>query len=290
MLVHLDTDIGGDIDDLCALALLLSLPEVELCGVTTVLEHGGRRAGYAHHALELAGRADVPVAAGADVSLGRYTLPTGLPDEARYWPSPVPPVAGELEVALDLLEQNITRGATIVGIGPFTNLALMERSRPGTLAHANVFLMGGTLSRPHDDYNVQCDAPAAACVMEACDVTLVPLEVTFQTALLASSIPALEKANPLTRLIAMQAAAFAQDYRDKPPGVVNYQHDPLACAVACGWSGVTISRLPLRIDLEGDMLHLVKDSGARPRRIVTAVEADRFNAFWLEAVTRGAPG
>lgn len=42
MKVHLDTDFGGDIDDLCALALLLRWRgEVELTGVTTVAENGG---------------------------------------------------------------------------------------------------------------------------------------------------------------------------------------------------------------------------------------------------------
>jgi hypothetical protein len=34
MKIHLDTDIGGDLDDVCALALLLSMPEVEITGVT----------------------------------------------------------------------------------------------------------------------------------------------------------------------------------------------------------------------------------------------------------------
>ena len=38
LIVHLDTDIGGDIDDLCALALLLRWKGVELTGVTTVAE------------------------------------------------------------------------------------------------------------------------------------------------------------------------------------------------------------------------------------------------------------
>jgi inosine-uridine nucleoside N-ribohydrolase len=34
MKIHLDTDIGGDLDDVCALALLLSMREVEITGVT----------------------------------------------------------------------------------------------------------------------------------------------------------------------------------------------------------------------------------------------------------------
>jgi inosine-uridine nucleoside N-ribohydrolase len=32
--LHLDTDLGGDIDDLCALALALDWPAVELLAVT----------------------------------------------------------------------------------------------------------------------------------------------------------------------------------------------------------------------------------------------------------------
>ncbi len=50
MLVHLDTDLGGDIDDVCALALLLGQSVVELAGITTVAD----RAGYARYSDVLA--------------------------------------------------------------------------------------------------------------------------------------------------------------------------------------------------------------------------------------------
>jgi len=59
--LHLDTDIAGDIDDLCALAMVLDWPDVELLGVTTVSDEQGRRASYAQYALDLAGRGDVRV-------------------------------------------------------------------------------------------------------------------------------------------------------------------------------------------------------------------------------------
>ena len=36
--LHLDTDLGGDLDDLFALALLLRWPEIELTGITTTAE------------------------------------------------------------------------------------------------------------------------------------------------------------------------------------------------------------------------------------------------------------
>ena len=63
--VHLDTDIGGDTDDLCALAMLLGSPEVDLVGVTTVTDTEGQRLGFVRHALDLAGRSNVPTASGA---------------------------------------------------------------------------------------------------------------------------------------------------------------------------------------------------------------------------------
>ena len=77
--IHLDTDIGGDTDDLCALAMLLGWPGVELVGVTTCSDSGGLRAGLARYALRLAGREDVPVAAGADGSLGGHRIAPGSP-------------------------------------------------------------------------------------------------------------------------------------------------------------------------------------------------------------------
>jgi inosine-uridine nucleoside N-ribohydrolase len=66
MKVHLDTDLGGDLDDLCALALLLKWQEVKVTGITTVADDDGVRAGFTQYALKLAGRSDIPVKAGLE--------------------------------------------------------------------------------------------------------------------------------------------------------------------------------------------------------------------------------
>ena len=87
--MHLDTDFGGDPDDACALALLLAWPEVEVIGVTTTLEHGGRRAGCARYVLGLARRSDIPVVAGAEETLTGNRFPCTWGDE-RYWPDSFP--------------------------------------------------------------------------------------------------------------------------------------------------------------------------------------------------------
>src|SRR3954466_4784505 len=121
-LIHVDTDIGGDTDDLCALVMLLGWPDVELAGITTTSEAGGIRAGFARYVLQLAGRGQIPVAAGAAGSLAGFPEPPGIPDGARYWPESITPLPGPPGAALDLLAQSIARGATVVAIGPFTNL------------------------------------------------------------------------------------------------------------------------------------------------------------------------
>ena len=48
--IHLDTDIGGEIDDLCALATLLRWPDVEITGITTAADDAGRRAAHLDYA------------------------------------------------------------------------------------------------------------------------------------------------------------------------------------------------------------------------------------------------
>lgn len=302
--VHLDTDIGGDIDDLCALALLLKCPNAEITGITTVLEDQGQRAGYARYALALAERPDVPVAAGADVRLGCFRLEYGLPPEERYWPAPVLPAPGALDTALDLLKRSIEHGAIIVVIGPFTNLSLLERRYPGVLRQAPLYLMGGSIhpapstfpAWDHEmDFNVQADRRAAKHVLESAQPTLVPIEVTAQTALRRAHLPALRQAGPLGQLIARQAEAFAQDERNEerygrtcaglPHDIINFQHDPLTCAVALGWDGITVETLPLALTLEGDWLRERIDVGGRRMRVVTRVDQRKFSTFWLDTVT-----
>jgi len=62
--VILDTDIGDDVDDAFALALLLASPRVELLGVTTAWGDTDLRARLVARFLADSGHSDIPVAAG----------------------------------------------------------------------------------------------------------------------------------------------------------------------------------------------------------------------------------
>jgi inosine-uridine nucleoside N-ribohydrolase len=298
--------LGGDIDDLCALAMVLNWPDVELLAVTTVAEHQGKRAGYVNYVLELADRKDIPVAAGADVSLDCYRSWQGLPDEKVYWPEPITPVPTSLEQALSLLERSIEQGAIIAAIGPLTNLALLEKRSPGILRRAKLYLMGGYVFAPREgfpqwcneiDFNTQIDVQSAYYVIEHSSSTFVPLAVTVESSLRRGSLARLRQAGPVARLIARQAEAFATDEnyearygqtcKGLPEDIINFLHDPLACAIALGWrEGVEISEIPLKSEIRDGWLRHAIDASGKPTHVVTRVNAAKFDEFWLSTVAR----
>jgi inosine-uridine nucleoside N-ribohydrolase len=304
--IHIDTDIGGDIDDLCALAMVLDWPAADLHGVTTVAEHEGKRAGFAHYVLKLAGREDIPVAAGAEASLNCYRQWQGLPEESAYWPAPIPAAPSQPDEALDLLQYSIEQGATIVAIGAFTNLALLEKRRPGILARANLYLMGGYVFPPREgfpawgheiDFNAQVDAQSAYDVITRSRPTFVQLAVTVETSLRRAYLPRLRQSGPVAQLLARQAEGYAkeQNYealygrtcKGLPDDTINFLHDPLACAIALGWNDrVEIRELPLRTEIEDGWLKHTIDESGKPTRVVTKVNGGRFSEFWLDMVTR----
>ncbi|MBI4640164.1 MAG: nucleoside hydrolase [Candidatus Tectomicrobia bacterium] len=304
--LHIDTDLGGDIDDLCALAMVLNWPDAELLAVTTVAEHQGKRAGYVRYVLGLADRKEIPVAAGADVSLDCYRSWQGLSNEDAYWPEPIPPAPTSLAQALTLLERSIEQGAIIAAIGAFTNLALLERRSPGILHCAKLYLMGGYVFPPREgfplwghkiDFNAQIDVQSAHYVIEHSSPTFVPLAVSVETSLRRAYLSRLRQSGPLAQLIARQTEAFARDEnyeaqygqtcKGLPEDTINFQHDSLACAIALGWSdGVVINEIPLKSEIkDGWLCHTIDVSG-KPTRVVTRINGDKFNEFWLNIVTR----
>lgn len=301
--IHLDTDLGSDTDDLCALAMLLGWPDLELTGITTVNDPGGIRAGYVAYALALAGRRDIAVAAGAEGSLGGFMVPLAFPD---YWPVPIerrPSPPGE---ALQVMADSVEAGATVVAIGPYTNLAMFEAWRPGALRDAGTVVMGGHVPAAadgyppwgvRDDFNVQQDATAAKVVFERCAPTVVPVPTCLRVTLRRRDLPRLRASGALGRLLADQGERHSADngrtelpaaYAALPEDLLNFQYDPLACAVAAGWSGVQIDDVGVALSFEDRLLRMQLDDDASPMRVVTNVDGDAFSDAWLDAVERAS--
>lgn len=189
----LDCDPG--IDDALALLLACGSPELELLGVTTV---AGNRpaettAANACRLLDLAGRHDVPVFAGAARPLARAQPRCNLvhgEDGLGGVALPNSRVPAD-EHASDFIARTLlgepAGSVTLVAIGPLTNLALAEIKHPGLLQRArSLLVMGGAAFRagnatPRAEFNFFADPLAAHTVMESGPIVhLFGLDVTSQ--------------------------------------------------------------------------------------------------------------
>jgi len=180
--VLLDTDIGTDIDDAFALALVMRSPELELLGVTTVSGNTEARARLAAKLLWESGFQFVPVAA------GKRGKP--LPQEQSRWADGFESPQIQQESAVDLLKDEIEQRPgkiTLVAIGPLTNVAALLAREPET-AHKlkRIVLMGGSIAHgygqrlaPAAEYNIASDPQAAQAVFASgIPILMVPLDVT----------------------------------------------------------------------------------------------------------------
>lgn len=300
--MHLDTDLGSDPDDACALVMLLGWAGVELVGVTTSSDPGGQRAAYVEHCLHLLGRRDIPVAAGAERSLSHDGTAEPVRD-TRYWTTPVSPRPARAGEAVELLRHSVEMDAVVVAVGPYTNLAVLEREHPGTLSRARVVVMGGWVDPPaaglppwgpERDYNMQWDTRAAQEVLaSAGDLTLSTLPVSLQVPLRRRDLRRLEALGPMGELLARQSEAHGEDsgksdlgarFPGVPDDLVNFHYDPLACAVAAGWPGVTVEKRRLRAQIVRGVLRLLPARHGRSVRTVVDVDGGAFTGVWLSAV------
>ncbi|MCM8768645.1 MAG: nucleoside hydrolase [Candidatus Omnitrophica bacterium] len=126
MKLLLDTDIGSDIDDAICLAYLLSQPECELLGITTVTGESEKRARLARFLCQSAGK-EIPIFPGCEKPLlGDQKQPYApqaeilgnQPHQERF-------AQGQ---AVEFLRQTIRRypgEITLLTIGPLTNIGLL---------------------------------------------------------------------------------------------------------------------------------------------------------------------
>ncbi len=154
-LVILDTDIGDDIDDAFALALILRSPELHLLGVETAFGDTELRARLVDRYLAAVGRSDVPVLAG---SSGPQTSHFSQAAYARQWPERK---ACEWASTFCLGKSAPIRDQiTLIAIGPLSNVGAAIARDPATFKKLKrVVIMGGSVYRGYDAGNGDKNTP-----------------------------------------------------------------------------------------------------------------------------------
>jgi len=144
-LVLLDTDIGDDIDDAFALALVLRSPELDLLGITTAFGDTELRARLVDRYLAGAGRGHVPVAAGV------LTKADNVFTQAAYARrQPERPHANGVDFLLEQIRAHPGE-ITLIAIGPLGNVKEAIKRDPATFRKLKrVVIMGGSIDRGYD--------------------------------------------------------------------------------------------------------------------------------------------
>jgi purine nucleosidase len=190
--VIFDTDIGTDVDDILALAVLAKSPELELIGVTTVYGDTPLRARIAKVTCDLLGCSETAVLIGEKETLTRRQIywagheGYGVPNLDQVQ---VPTTPG----AVDFLLEKANRFAgelEVLATGPLTNIASALKKDAATFSKIkHLYLMGGAFWLNRPEHNIKSDPEAAKIVFESgIPITAIGLDLTLRVLLDAADL------------------------------------------------------------------------------------------------------
>jgi purine nucleosidase len=186
--VIVDTDIGDDIDDLFAVALALSSPDLELLGITTAWGDTQLRARLVDRLLCETGTQNIPILAGVPTE---SHAPLGHRRWAERFPKPEKPYPPAVDFLLEQIRRYPNQ-ITLLAIAPFTNVGgLIERDPETARKLKRIVIMGGSVYRGYNDnsytpnhhpdaeYNIASDVASARLVFRAgVPLYVMPLDST----------------------------------------------------------------------------------------------------------------
>ena len=237
--IVIDCDPGHD--DAMAILLALASPEVELRAVTTVagnqtLEKTTRNA---LKVLELAGRSDIPLAAGAEAPLlRRLRTAADVHGESGLDGSNLPePTKRPVDAhAAELLADAIEPGVVLVPTGPLTNVALLLERHPDVRDRLDrIVWMGGAVAlgnvTPAAEFNAFVDPEAAAAVFSSgIPITMIGLVVTHKALFMTEHAERLRNSGTVGRAAAELADFFLRVHRERFGFSGAPMHDAMAVA------------------------------------------------------------
>ena len=180
--IILDCDLGDDIDDAFAVALVLASPEFEVLGL--VMDYGNtpKRAQIACRLLSETGREDIPVVIGRKTH-DQYSA-------QFYWGEGFTKIKPLDISAVDFIIQNLNKypnEVVLFTVGPVPNMYDILKKDPDVLKKTqHVYAMFGSFYMGYDtgpvpdaEWNVRCDVEASkAFVSSGVKITYVPLDIT----------------------------------------------------------------------------------------------------------------
>ncbi len=295
--VILDTDIGDDIDDTWALALLLKSPELDLKLVVGDYGEAQYRARLLAKLLECAGRSDVPVGVGLDVAprgegrqaswINDYTL--------ESYPGKV--LTNGVQAIIDSV-MNSPLPVTLICIGPAPNIAEALKREPRIAQHARFVGMAGSVrvgyggaKSPCAEWNVKADPKSMQAVFAApWDITITPLDTCGLVTLTGEKYRSiLDATNRIASDLIANYRIWLTNQPSLAPGLADHHSstlfDPVAVYLSMHQDFCLMEKLKLRVTDDG---FTVVDPEARPVNVATQwKDLGSFEDLLVESLAGG---
>lgn len=256
--VVLDTDIGDDIDDTWALAMLLGCPQVELKLIVTAWGNTPARTRLVAKLLERIGRTDIPIATGIKTGNAELHQAAWLGDyDLAAYPGAV--FDDGVQALVDTIN-NADTPVVLMVIGPQTNIrAALERD-PGIARNARIVTMAGSIEIGYNgqagrcpEYNVLTDIDAAKAVFAApWDITLAPLDSCGTLRLTGDRYAAVAQSRNPRAVAAIENYERWDRRHHYPKGESSVLFDTVAAHLAFDESLCEMKTIRLSIDDDGN--------------------------------------
>lgn len=287
--VLLDTDIGTDVDDAVCLAYLLSHPDCELLGITTVTGEAVKRASLASVLCEAAGK-DIPIYPGADHPM-RGEQRQSIAQQAAAlprWPHETDFPQGQ---AVEFLAQTIRSHpgeVMLLTIGPLTNIGLLFSTHPDVAALLRgLVIMGGSFDQDlpatkRVEWNIAGD-PLASEITYRTSVRLhrsLGLNVTQKVVMPAEQVREQFTAPLLRPVLDMAEIWFAGFY----PSITF--HDPLAAATIFDDDLCSYHEGTVKLEDTDTYARTIWQPGGpdSPHQVAMTVDVDRYFQHFFSVV------
>jgi inosine-uridine nucleoside N-ribohydrolase len=288
--VILDTDIGDDIDDTWALALLLKSSELDLKLVVTDQGKPAYRSRVVARLLEIAGRTDVAIGLGLPVAEGEGGQAPWVKDyEISRYPGRV--YRDGVQALIDAIMRS-PQPVTLICIGPVPNIEAALEREPRIASRARFVGMQGSIrsgygakDRPEAEYNVKTNVQACRRALSAAwGITITPLDTCGLVQLTGARYAAVRDCkDPLVQAVLENYKIWLGKDRNRAEEESSTLFDTVAVYLAISEDLLVMEKLGVRVTDDG---FTVIDSKSKPINCATAWKnLPAFRDFLVKRLT-----
>ena len=283
--VILDTDIGDDIDDTWALAMIFGTKQIDLKLIVTGTDNAPRKAALTAKLLERMKRTDVPIGIGmktadkpinqdpwvGDFNLDRY--------KGKVYQDGV-------QTLISTIRESKTP-VTLLCIGPLTNIQEALKRAPDIATKARIVSMAGSVEIGYGgkkgrdpEYNVYRDIAAAKAVFDApWDITITPLDTCGTIVLKGDRYARVAAAKTESAKAVIENYQQWINFKHYPAGESSVLFDTVAVYLAYDTSLCEMKTIPLFVDDKGNTVPADPTSGPKGRPVHCAMGWKNLEAY-----------